>query len=89
MKHWIEPQILADAQRTGFDSGSATIYPHVAQGPQHHDLQHYVNRPGQLSGLSGIKDMTFGWGSLLLAAAGGILLSTQIKGILKAIKKKV
>ena len=95
MNHWIEPQVLADAQRVGYDSNTAQI---PANGVQHYvnrpgqlsgDLQHYVNRPGQLSGFSEIKAMKFGWGSLFLAVAGGVLLSTQIKGVFKAIKKKV
>lgn len=101
MDHWIEPQALGDAQRAGYDSPLAEI---PVNGVQHYvnrpgqlqglgqPVQHYVNRPGQLRGLGtigAIKDMKFGWGSLLLAGAAGVLLSTQIKGVLGKLKKKV
>jgi hypothetical protein len=46
VEHWIEPQELATAQRTGYDS--PLVPGMTAHGQQ---AQHYVNRPGQLQGM--------------------------------------
>jgi hypothetical protein len=55
MGHWEEPEVLADAQRTGYNS---PLLPGMSHSGQHYvnrpgqlgeqPAQHYVNRPGQL-----------------------------------------
>jgi hypothetical protein len=49
MEHWIEPQVLGDYQRTGYNSplmpGGQPL-PGVAPP----GVEHYRNRPGQLAG---------------------------------------
>ncbi len=44
MKHWIEPEVLGAAQRSGINSPTLP-------GMTAHGIQHYVNRPGQLQGV--------------------------------------
>lgn len=44
MEHWIEPQSLGSAQRSGYNSPLVEMAPPPG-------VQHYVNRPGQLQGM--------------------------------------
>ena len=48
MEHWIEPQALGNCQRAGMNSPLAEV---SSAG-----VQHYVNRPGQLSGEVALPD---------------------------------
>jgi len=48
VEHWIEPKALGEFQRTGYNSPLASVEPGGA--PVTGGFDHYVNRPGQLSG---------------------------------------
>lgn len=49
MEHWIEPQVLGEYQRTGYNT---PLFP----GSAPPGVQHYKNRPGQLAGMGGEGD---------------------------------
>jgi hypothetical protein len=56
MGHWIEPQVLGDAQK-GYGSPIVTVPTHAQYihdrppGMAPPGVHHYVNRPGQLQGM--------------------------------------
>ena len=76
MGHWIEPEVLADAQRTGYNS---PLLPGMAPA----GVQHYVNRPGQLGNIMATVKSSLP--TLLVGAVVGAVAWPWLKKKLKIV----